>query len=177
VKGLRKSIAAVFKVALTIMALITGIACMVLYMQAYIYNNPTIHDTDGDGFLDFDERGWGTNWQDPRDNPLTTRILPVAIAAIAIAIVLLLGKIRHRRRLPNLVPALFKKVNAMKVAVYSGNRLGIESCKVDFDAAIAEIIAGSHRDVLNEPEIQDILVEFEILCIDAFVDDEKAGTT
>jgi hypothetical protein len=173
---MRESVIAVLKAALAILTMISGIASILLYAQANIYKNPTLPDSDRDGFLDVDERGWWTNWLDPHDNPLTARILPAVIAAIAIAVVLALGKVRRRSRAPNLVPTLRKKANAMKSAVYSGNRPGIESCKAEFDAAVAEIVAGSHREVLKEPAIQDVLVEFEMLCLDAFVDDEKLGS-
>jgi hypothetical protein len=173
---MRESINAALKAALVLLTMVAGISSVLLYVQETSYKNPTFTDTDGDGFLDVDEMVWWTSWQDRHDTPITTRVLPVAIAAISVAAVLALGKVRRRRTIPNLVPTLLKKANAMKAAVCSGNRRGIESCKVDFDAAIAEIRAGSHREMLKEPAIQDILVEFEVLCLDAFVDDGRLGS-
>lgn len=174
---MRESITFALRATLVILTMIVGVSSIILYVQAYIYKSPNFPDTDGDGFLDVDERGWWTSWLDRNDNPITTRTLPVAIGAIAVAVVLILGKVYRRRTNPSLVPTLIKKLNAMKATVSSGNRGAIESCKADFDAAITEIRSGVHREVLKEPAIQDILVEFEVLCIDAFVDDGKLDSS
>nr|MDO8116712.1 hypothetical protein [Candidatus Sigynarchaeota archaeon] len=121
-------------------------------------------------FTDTDEWSWWTSRLDPYDNPFTMRILPILLSATIIAVILVLVKARNRRTVPVLSAALLKKIRAMKDAVCTGNRGSIDACKKDFDAAIAELREGPNRGMLYEPLIQEILVEFEVLCLDVFID-------
>jgi len=168
--AVRESIFTALKAALLISFLVAGALSVVLLVQSIFFKDPALFDSDGDGFTDTDEWSWWTSRLDPYDNPFTTRMLPILLSATIIAVVLVLVKARRRRTVPVLSAALLKKISAMKAAVRAGNRGSIDACKMDFDAAIAELREGPDRGMLHEPLIQEILVEFEVLCLDVFID-------
>jgi hypothetical protein len=170
---LRDSINAALKASLVMLVVITDISITMLAVQVYTYRNPAFPDADGDGFVDTAEIGWWTNWLDRNDSPVTTRIMPLAIAAIVVTAMLILGRFHRRRRLPDLLPFLEERARAMGDAVRSCDHQRIEACKVDFDNTIAETRDGPFREVLKEPSVQDIIVEFEMLCLDAFLDEGR----
>ncbi len=163
----RESIRAALKAAVVIFLVVAGVSIVTLLVQAVYFKDPALHDSDGDGFLDLDELSWWTDWLNPHDNPFTSRILPLLLAAAVLAVVLILGKVHSRRRVPELVSSLVKKASAMRAAVSAGNRGNIDACKAGFDAAIADVREGTHPGMLQEPAIQEILVEFEVFCLDA----------
>ncbi len=165
--AVRESVNAALKAALIILLIATGISGGILLVQSIYLRNPARIDSDSDGFTDLDELSWWTSELNPYDNPMMSRILPLLIAAAGIVLVLILGNSPLRNRLPDLAPALRKKVGAMRAAVCSGNPEGINACKADFDTAVVEIREGPLRGLLQEPLIQEILVEFEVLCLDA----------
>ncbi|MEX2682617.1 MAG: hypothetical protein Q6373_013535 [Candidatus Sigynarchaeota archaeon] len=169
----RESITAALKAALLVLVFVACVLSVVLFVQANFFNDPALLDSDGDGFTDSNEWSWWTSRLDPYDNPFTTRILPILVSATIIAVVLILVKVHPRRRASMLAPTLLEKLRAMKAAVCMMDRGRINACKADFDATIAELRDGKRRGVLHEPSIQDILVEFEVLCLDAHVDEMK----
>ncbi|NMC04059.1 MAG: hypothetical protein GYA24_02545 [Candidatus Lokiarchaeota archaeon] len=172
---MRESITYPLKATLVVLTMVAAIAGIIVLVQSSSLMNPAYFDTDNDGFHDLGEIGWSTDRLDPNDNPFTTRVLPVVLAAVGIAIILAIGKVRREHDVSSEARALRGLVEAMKAAVASKDEERVNACKQGFDKCILDIRSSANRDALGEPSIQELLVEFELLGIDALVDKERAA--
>jgi hypothetical protein len=160
------------KMVLVTLMVITCISTLLLWIQASTYMAPAFRDTDGDGFRDIDEQSWLTSATDPVENPVTSRIMPLAIALTCIAVILGREKIFRSKRRSVLLPGLARKFQALQDALATGERGSIKALLSSLDGFIGKLRSGPDREALKEPRVQEILVAIELAHLDAAIDED-----
>jgi hypothetical protein len=160
------------KMVLVTLLVITCISTMLLWLQASTYMAPAFRDTDGDGFRDIDEQSWLTSATDPVDNPVTSRIMPVAIALTCIAVILGREKLFRSKRRLDVLPGLARKFQALQDALKKGDRASIKALLSSLDGFIGKLRSGPDREAFKEPRVQEILVAIELAHLDVAIDED-----
>ncbi len=157
-------------IMLCALACITGIDATIVIMQFYGADTTIYMDSDGDGFLDVHEQTWGTSLTDKGDNPFTRWILPLLVANAILVIILCAGKYMNKTSMPDIHPALDAKIAAFQSAVKNGDAVAVKNLRVTIDEDILKIRQSAARERLKEPRVQELLMKYELICLDAMID-------